>query len=105
MWFGTDADDAEQFVLGLLGWMLEDLDDNGRARALEALRSTIAADETPDGVIFDSAIWIIRATRRHDGPGRHEPMSYFAVIREAGPRGQTGKAHSSSQPSTTTRHS
>ena len=62
MWFGTDADDAHQFVLGLLGWMLEDLDDNGRALALDALRSTIAAHETPDGVIFDSAIWVIRAT-------------------------------------------
>jgi len=63
MWFGTDADDAGEFVLGLLGWMLEDLDDDGRARAIDALRSTMAAHETATGVIFDSAIWVIRAKR------------------------------------------
>ena len=62
MWFGTDANNAEQFVLGLLGWMLAGLDDNGRTLALDALRSTIAAHDTPDGVIFDSAVWVIRAT-------------------------------------------
>src|SRR5205814_337720 len=37
MWFGQDADDASQFVLGLLGWMLEGLDDASRARALDSL--------------------------------------------------------------------
>jgi SAM-dependent methyltransferase len=63
MWFGTTADDADQFVLGLLGWMLEGLDDNERARARDALRSVMVAHETPDGVIFDSAVWVIRATR------------------------------------------
>jgi SAM-dependent methyltransferase len=63
MWFGTDADDAHQFMFGLLGWMLEGLDDNGRGRALDALRSTMATHETSDGVIFVSAVWIIRATR------------------------------------------
>ena len=61
MWFGTDADDAYQFVLGLLGWMLEGLDDDGRARALDALRSLMATHETADGVMFDSAVWVIRA--------------------------------------------
>jgi SAM-dependent methyltransferase len=63
MWFGADADDAYRFVLGLLGWMLEGLDDAGRARALDDLRATIAAHQTGDGVIYDSAFWIIRATR------------------------------------------
>jgi SAM-dependent methyltransferase len=63
MWFGDRAEDAYQFVLGLLSWMLEGLDDDGRARAVDALRSTISLHETADGVIFDSAIWVIRATR------------------------------------------
>jgi SAM-dependent methyltransferase len=63
MWFGTDADDAEAFVLGLLGWMLDGLDDAGRARARGALRATITSHATPDGVLYDSAAWIIRATR------------------------------------------
>ena len=64
MWFGSDADDAHRFVLGQLGWMLHGLDDAGRARALEALRVTASAHETGAGVVFDSATWIITATRR-----------------------------------------
>jgi SAM-dependent methyltransferase len=61
MWFGHDADDAYQFVLGLLGWMLDGLDDVGKARALDALRATTSGHDTPDGVLYDSAAWIIRA--------------------------------------------
>jgi SAM-dependent methyltransferase len=63
MWFGTDADDAYRFVLGLLGWMLDGLDDIGRDRALAALRATTADHETDGGVSYDSAAWIIRAVR------------------------------------------
>jgi SAM-dependent methyltransferase len=63
MWFGTDAEDAHRFVLGLMGWMLEGLDDTGRAHAVDALRTTMAAHETSDGVVFGSAAWTIRATR------------------------------------------
>ncbi len=63
LWFGNDADDAHRFVLGLMGWMLEGLDDAGRARAIDALRATMAAHETSAGVLFESAAWIIQATR------------------------------------------
>jgi SAM-dependent methyltransferase len=63
MWFGADADDAYQLVVGLLGWMLKGLDDHGRAAAQDALRATIASHATPDGVVYESAAWIIRATR------------------------------------------
>ncbi len=63
MWFGTDADDAHPFVLGLMGWMLEGLDDTGRDRAVTALRDTMAAHQTDAGVVFGSAAWTIRATR------------------------------------------
>ena len=62
MWFGDDADDAHRFVLGLMGWMLTGLDDAGRARAIDALHATMAAHETPDGVVLDSAAWIVQAT-------------------------------------------
>ena len=61
MWFGHDADDAYRFVLGLLGWMLEGLDDIGKTRALDALRATTSCHDTPDGVLYDSAAWIVRA--------------------------------------------
>jgi SAM-dependent methyltransferase len=63
LWFGNNADEAHRFVLGLMGWMLEGLDDAGRARAVDALHVTMAAHETPDGVLFESAAWTIRATR------------------------------------------
>jgi SAM-dependent methyltransferase len=63
MWFGADADDAHRFVLGMLGWMLAGAGDQDRARADVALRTTIATHETPSGVQYDSAAWIVRATR------------------------------------------
>ena len=63
LWFGHDADDAHQFALGLMGWMLQGLDDAGRARAIAALHATMAAHETSDGVVFKSAAWTIEATR------------------------------------------
>jgi SAM-dependent methyltransferase len=63
MWFGHDADDAYRFVLGLLGWMLDRLDEAGRARALDGLRSTVTTHQTDGGVIYQSAAWIIRAIR------------------------------------------
>ena len=63
MWFGDDADDADNFVLGLLGWMLEGARRRRPRRALDALRASIAAHETADGVVYESAAWMIRATR------------------------------------------
>jgi SAM-dependent methyltransferase len=64
MWFGADVDHAQQFVSGLLGWALDGLDERGRSQALDGLRHSVAAHEGPDGVIYDSAAWIVRATRR-----------------------------------------
>lgn len=63
MWFGHDAEDAFDFVLGQLNWMLEDLDDAKRTHALSALRDTTTAHQGPDGVTFDSAVWIITARK------------------------------------------
>ena len=64
MWFGNDADDAHRFVLGLMGWMLQGLDETNRARAIDALHATMTAHETLDGVLFESAAWTIDATRQ-----------------------------------------
>jgi SAM-dependent methyltransferase len=63
MWFGSGADDAYRFVLGLLGWMLDGLDHAGTTRALGALRSTVAAHETAAGVVYESGAWIVHAAR------------------------------------------
>jgi SAM-dependent methyltransferase len=64
MWFGVDADDAYELVLGLLGWMLDGLDETACVRARTALRATVEAHRTPDGVVYESAAWIVAATRR-----------------------------------------
>ena len=61
MWYGADAAGAYQFIAGLMSWMLEGLDDGGRTAALDALRATTAAHETPAGVTFASATWITTA--------------------------------------------
>jgi len=61
MWFGDDAADASQFILGLMGWMLDGLDDDGCAVARNALQAVTANHETADGVTFASATWIITA--------------------------------------------
>jgi SAM-dependent methyltransferase len=63
MWFGHDPDDAHRFVLGLLGWMLQGLDEPGRERAIENLRTTLATHDAGEGVLFHSAAWTIHATR------------------------------------------
>jgi SAM-dependent methyltransferase len=63
MWFGNDADDAHEFVLGLMGWMLEGLDATGRQRAIDSLHATMRDHETDAGVVFGSAAWTITATR------------------------------------------
>ena len=65
-WYvGTDTDDAYRFVSGLqpVLMMLKDLDDATRAQALDNLRGVVAAHETPEGVIFRSAAWVVTARR------------------------------------------
>jgi SAM-dependent methyltransferase len=64
MWFGHDAERAYEFVLGLMSWMLEGLDDALRAQALDNLRVNMAAHDTGRGVLYESATWTIHAIRR-----------------------------------------
>lgn len=63
MWFGASNDDAYDFALGLLGWMLEGLDEDRRAQALAALRATVTAHSTANGVVYNSGTWLIHAQR------------------------------------------
>jgi hypothetical protein len=61
------ATTAEAYALmsddGPCRGLLEDLSHADRATALDQLRSIIAAHETPSGVIFGSASWLIQARR------------------------------------------
>jgi hypothetical protein len=72
MYFGGDTEQAFQFVLGL-GFpdgLLAGFDAGQRASALAALRADIAAHETPQGVFYASATWLITARSiEHLGQG------------------------------------
>lgn len=63
LFFGADADDAHAFVLGQLGWLVDDLPDQQRDRALAALHTVMREHETPHGVLLGSAAWLITARR------------------------------------------
>jgi SAM-dependent methyltransferase len=65
VYFGTDADDAFNFVrtLGMTRGMLDGLDAATAERALEAARATLAEHDTGEGVFFDSRAWLITARR------------------------------------------
>jgi SAM-dependent methyltransferase len=63
MTFGKDVDDACAFVLGVAGWMLDGLDDDGRRGAIDALRESMARHHGAEGVVYDSASWLVTARR------------------------------------------
>jgi SAM-dependent methyltransferase len=62
---GADVDEAYEFVSGLvvIQFLLQDLDDATRSRALDNLRATMADHKTADGIEFDSAAWVITARK------------------------------------------
>lgn len=63
MYFGATAAEATAFMGEFNAWMLRDLDAERRAAALEALATTMREHEGTDGVCFDSATWLVTATR------------------------------------------
>jgi SAM-dependent methyltransferase len=58
-----DPATAEAVVTGVVSRLLDELDDDARAAAVQALRETLRAHLGPDGVVFRSAMWIITAGR------------------------------------------
>ncbi len=62
---GVDADDAWAFVsgMGIVRGLTQDLDDETKQAALDRLREVVARHETPDGVLLDSAAWLITSRR------------------------------------------
>jgi SAM-dependent methyltransferase len=57
--FGT-IDEAQGF---LETWIDDDLDDDARARAAASLHRLLVENETDDGVLMPSAIWLVTARR------------------------------------------
>lgn len=69
---GADADEAAEFVLksGTARAMLADADDGTAAKAAAALRMSLRPYETPDGVLVESAAWLVTARHPLQEPSR-----------------------------------
>ena len=65
MEIGVDASDALDFAktMGIVEGLTEALSADDRATAMDNLRNLFVANETPDGVLLDSASWVITARR------------------------------------------
>ena len=65
MHFGASGDDAFEFLrnVGIVKGLTEELDDEARARALDQLHQALVDHETDDGVLLDTAAWLITAQR------------------------------------------
>ncbi|ASO20488.1 hypothetical protein [Actinoalloteichus hoggarensis] len=63
MYYGRDVDDAFEFITDHFPSALNRLDDESRARALDALRSDVADHRTDRGALYDAAHWLVHARR------------------------------------------
>ena len=63
MYFGRDADDGCRFITGQFDGALRGLEAEARARAVDALRASMAAHQTERGVFYESAAWFVEARR------------------------------------------
>ncbi|WP_300012586.1 class I SAM-dependent methyltransferase [Pseudonocardia sp.] len=61
MCLGPDLATAERMALGIVGGLLDELAGPARDQAMTDLRAVLAAHLGPDGVTFDSAMWIVTA--------------------------------------------
>jgi SAM-dependent methyltransferase len=63
--FGPDAASTFDHLqkTGMVIALLGELDDKTRADALEKLHKTVADHETPEGVLFASSAWLVRAAK------------------------------------------
>jgi SAM-dependent methyltransferase len=65
MELGADAEDAFQFFSSsaLVNWLLDGVDDAGRAKAMDNLRTVFEEAEGPEGVLLGTSAWLITATK------------------------------------------
>src|SRR5215207_8995048 len=63
---GSDADDAFGFFAGsaIVNWLLDGVDEAGRAQAMDKLRTVFRNAETAKGVLLGSSAWLISAAKR-----------------------------------------
>jgi SAM-dependent methyltransferase len=63
MYVGADPEDASRFVTGQYAGLVGELDPTSRAGALESLHASLSEHHSAEGVIYDSAAWLVRARR------------------------------------------
>lgn len=65
IWQGADVEDAWSFLstMGIVRGLTDGLVPEARKEAFDNLRRAIATHETDDGVVFDSAAWLITARK------------------------------------------
>jgi len=65
VWLGADAEAAYGFVseIGIVKGLSDDLEPDARAAGHERLMTALRAHETPEGVRFDSGVWLISAIK------------------------------------------
>ena len=65
MYFGQDADEAHRFLggMGVSRMLMRGQSEAERARAMANLRAVVEERETPAGVFFPSATWLVMARR------------------------------------------
>jgi hypothetical protein len=63
MYLGSDAADGFPKLRDLFGWMVRDLPAAELERALARMLDVLRAHETPAGVAFASATWLVTARR------------------------------------------
>src|SRR5205823_9370460 len=85
LWFGADADAAYAFVggIGIVKGLSEGLDEVARADAHEKLKAALRSHETPEGVRFGSAVWLITAGNPDQEGNRCRHAIAATAIREA----------------------
>lgn len=68
MYFGRDAEEGFPILRDLLAWTVRDLEPAVAATAFDRLRNLLRNHETPHGVAFGSAAWLITARRADRTP-------------------------------------
>jgi SAM-dependent methyltransferase len=59
----TTVDDAFDVLMGIFGWMTAEHSADDLAQAQANLRASLEAHQTPDGIAYGSAAWLITAHR------------------------------------------
>jgi len=71
IYFGPNAERAFEGVTkqGVVTGLLADLAEDARREALDRVLATLAKHETPDGVLFDTSAWLVRAAKARERQG------------------------------------